>query len=152
MPQTTSSALDLLGRLEALLREAGVRSGQRPLDLDDALGLLRLIKSALPADLKEAHRLRLEAERLFRQAQDEARRVVLEAQATAQRLTDPNAVLKDVAHRRQDLLAQVDRDARTVREGADAYAAQVLADLEESVLRVLEAIRKGRELLKGESG
>lgn len=152
MPQTTSSALDLLGRLEALLREAGLRSGQRPLDLDDVLGLLRLIKSALPADLKEAYRLRLEAERLFRQAQDEARRVVLEAQATAQRLTDPSAVLKDVAHRRRDLLAQVDRDARAVREGADAYAAQVLADLEERVLRVLEAIRKGRELLKGESG
>lgn len=32
--------------------------------------------------------------------------------------------------------------------GADAYASQVLGDLEQGVLRVLEAIRKGQQLLK----
>lgn len=152
MAQTTASVLDLLERIEALLRGAGGRPGRRPLDAGEALGLLRLLRAALPADLREAHRLRLEAERLYRQSQDEARRIVLEAQATAARLTDHGAASKDAAQRRADLLAQAERHAREVRKGADAYAAQVLLDLEGNVVRVLEAIRKGRELLKGVSG
>lgn len=148
----TSSVLDLLERIEALLRVAGGRPGERPLDTGEALGLLRLLRAALPADLKEAHRLRLDAERLYRQSQDEARRIVLQAEATAARLTGRGGAPADVAQRRADLLAQAERHAREVREGADAYAAQVLLELEENVVRVLEAIRKGRELLKGVSG
>ncbi len=127
MPQTTS-VLELLGRLEALLRGTGGGPGRKPLDVDEALGLLRMIRAALPGELAEAHRLRLEAERVQRQAQDEARRIVLEAQATAQ------------------------RQAREVRDGADAYAAKVLVELEANMLRVLEAIRKGRRLLKDAAG
>lgn len=127
MPQTTS-VLELLGRLETLLRGTGGGPGRKALDVDEALGLLRMIRAALPGELAETHRLRLEAERIQRQVQDEARRIVLEAQATAQ------------------------REAREVRDGADAYAARVLAELEETVLRVLEAIRKGRRLLKDAAG
>lgn len=118
----------MLGRLEALLRGTGGGPGRKPLDVDEALGLLRMIRAALPGELAEAHRLRLEAERVQRQAQDEARRIVLEAQATAQ------------------------REAREVRDGADAYAAKVLVELEANMLRVLEAIRKGRRLLKDAAG
>jgi len=128
MPDQVGSAFELLSRLEGLLRGTGTGPGQQPLDVDEAMGLLRMLRAALPGELAEAHRLRVEAERVQRRAQDEARRIVLEAQATAQ------------------------RQAREIRDGADAYAAKVLAELDERVLRVLETIRKGRRLLKDAAG
>lgn len=147
---TTKSVIELLDTLEALV----VRSSTVPLTDKkvvaeaEILGVLQQIRAALPRELVEAQRLRLEAERLHRGAQDDARQIVLEAQATARRLVDESAVLKEVERRGQDLLGQTEKEVRTIRQGADAYAKEVLDDLEQSVLRVLEAIRKGRALLK----
>lgn len=144
-----ASVVELLNRLEALLQHSAAPRGERKaVDEREALGILQMIRAALPAELQEAHRLRWEAERLLDAAQDEARRVVLEAQATARRLADDHPVAREAVRRAEDLQARAEGEARSTREGADAYAAQVLADLEQSVSRILETIRKGRELLK----
>ena len=105
-----------------------------------------MIRGALPAELTEVNRLRAEDERIHRHAQDEARRIVLEAQATVRRRTD--AVTPPTMTTGQAHLADAQRKAKEIREGADAYATQGLSELEESILRVLEAIRKGKQLLK----
>jgi len=144
------SVIELLDTLEALV----VRSSTLPLTDKkvvaeaEILGVLQQIRAALPRELVEAQRLRLEAERVHRSAQDEARQIVLEAQATARRLVDESTVLKEVERRGQDLLGQTEKELRTIRQGADEYAKEVLDGLEQNVLRILEAIRKGRALLK----
>lgn len=86
MPST--SVMDLLSRLETLLRGVDIKAGSRSPKTEEALGLVRMIRGALPAELSEFNRLRAEAERIDRHAQDEARRIVLEAQATARRQTN----------------------------------------------------------------
>lgn len=146
MIMPTTSVVDLLTRLEALLRGVDVTAGSRTPKVEEALGLVRMIRGALPVELGEVNRLRVEAERIHRHAQDEARRIVLEAQATARRHAD--AVALPTSTRGQDHLADAERKAKEIRDGADAYATQVLGDLEQSILRVLEAIRKGKQLLK----
>lgn len=133
--------LDLLTRLDALVRRK--IPGER-----EILAVVQAVRAALPDDLREAQRLRAEAEQTMRSAQDEARRLVLEAQATARRLVEEHAIAREAARRSEDQLARADRDAGEIRAGADAYAARVLGDLEQSVARILEAIRRGRELLK----
>jgi hypothetical protein len=146
MPPT--SVMDLLTRLETLLRGVEQNAASGSPKTEEALGLVRMIRRALPAELSEVHRLRAEAERIHRHAQDEARRIVLEAQATVRRRTDgaPQPITTG-----QDHLADVQRKAKEIREGADTYAMQVLGELEGSILRVLEAIRKGKQLLKDAS-
>ena len=143
MPPT--SVMDLLTRLETLLRGVEQNAASGSPKTEEALGLVRMIRRALPAELSEVHRLRAEAERIHRHAQDEARRIVLEAQTTARRRTD---VAPPTITPGRDHLADAERKAKEIREGADAYATQVLGELEESILRVLEAIRKGKQLLK----
>lgn len=140
-----ATVLELLTRLEALLRHKVVDEGE-------VRDLLRMIRDALPAELRDAERLRGQAEQVLRAAQDEARRIVLEAQATARTLAEEHAVAREAARRGQDLVARAEQDARGIREGADAYAAGVLADLEQGVARILETIRRGRELLKESAG
>ncbi len=148
------SVLELLTRLEALLARATVlpRTDKKVVDEREALGVLQMIRAALPAELRDAAVRAAEAERVLRAAQDDARRIVLEAHATARRLVEDHALLEEASRRSEDILARAERDALAVRGGADAYAARVLADLEQNVTRVLEAIRRGRELLKGPGG
>lgn len=140
-----ATVLELLTRLDALIRHKVV-------DEREVRDLLRMIRDALPADLREAERLRAEAERVLQAAQDDARRIVLEAQATVRALAGEHAVAREAARRGEDLLARAEGDARGIREGADAYAARVLGDLEQGVARILETIRRGRELLKASAG
>lgn len=144
------SVLELLNRMEALLARRTSRppGDKKMVDDREALGTLQMIRAALPAELREAHRLRAEAERVLRAAQDEARRIVLEAQATARQHVEEHAIARDAARRGEDVLARAEQDARSIREGADAYAARVLGDLEQGVARILQTIRRGRELLK----
>jgi vacuolar-type H+-ATPase subunit H len=146
MTGPSTSVMELLTRLETLLRGAEERAGPRSPKTEEALGLVRMIRGALPVELNEVDRLRAEAERIHRQAEDEARRIVLEAQTTARRRTD--VVASHAPTGGQDRLADANRKAKEIRDGADAYAAQVLGELEDRILRVLEAIRKGKQLLK----
>jgi hypothetical protein len=145
------SVFELLTRLELLLQRSTALplTDKKVVDEREALGVLEMIRAVLPEQLRDAAARADEAERVLRAAQDDARRIVLEAQATARRLVEDHALLDEAARRGDDLIARAQRDAQAVREGADHYAAGVLAELEESVSHVLEAIRRGREMLKG---
>lgn len=156
IPRTMrDSVVDLLNRLENLIqRQSRLPHTNRRVTAqwEQALGMVHMVKAALPGELREAAGLRSEAEHLLRSAQDEARRVVLEAQATARQRIEDHVFLREATQRVEEELSRAQRDAQSVREGADAYASGVLADLESSVTRILEAIRRGRALLKEAAG
>jgi vacuolar-type H+-ATPase subunit H len=131
MPPTT--VMDLLTRLETLLRGVDIKAGSRSPKTEEALGLVQMIRRSLPAELNEVNRLRAEAERIHSHAQDEARRIVPEAQGTARWRTD--AIVPQTMTSGQNHLADAQRKAKAIREGADAYATQVLGELEEHSAR-----------------
>jgi hypothetical protein len=142
--------MELLDRLEGLIeRSAAVPlTDKKMVDAEAVLGLLEMIRSVLPLDLHEAHRLREEMEARHRGAQDDARTIVEESRTTARKMIEQSEVLREIRRRAEDLLAQAQSDARATREGADAYARQALDELEGHVVRILEAIRKGRDVLQ----
>ena len=148
------SVFELLTRLETLLQRGAAvpLTDKKMVDEREALGVIEMIRAVLPAQLRDAEARAEEAERVLRAAQNDARRIVLEAQATARRMVEAHALLAEAEQRGEDLTARAERDAQAVREGADQYAARVLADLEQSVSRVLDAIRRGREMLKAPDG
>lgn len=143
------SLLEILDRLERVLRR---HLDRLPLEHRQAierevLGLVHMARAAVPRELQQASRLQEEAETALARAREEARRIVLDAQAHARALTSasppgggarPGAVDPDEAR----------REAERVRRGADEYAAQVLDRLAADVERVLAAIRRGQEVLR----
>lgn len=144
------SVLSLLDRIEAVVtRGAPVPlSDRRMVDVQDVLGLLRMVRSHLPAELHRAQRLSEEAEALHRRATDEARRIIMEAEAHARRLVDEGAVLAEVERRKAQVLAEAEEEAARIRRGAEEYAAGVLADLEAQITRLLGAIQRGKTMLE----
>lgn len=140
------SALEVLDRLERVLRRHTERlpADQRAALEQEVLGLLRMVRTALPKELHHAQWLLQEAESALARAREEARRLILDAQAHARSLTDahhPGAGSPSP-------LDDVRREADRVRRGADEYAAQVLQRLEVEVERVLAAIHRGQQMLK----
>jgi cell division septum initiation protein DivIVA len=141
------SALELLDRLErALHRNLGRFAAEHRQAIEaETIGLLRMIRAALPRELHHAAGMQEEAEGVLARAREEARRLILEAQAHARSLAAARPSGGQVG------MEEVSREADRVRRGADEYAVQVLHRLEGEVERVLAAIRRGQEVLRGPS-
>lgn len=144
------TAVEILERLEEVLRRHAGRlpTAQRQALEREVLGLLQMVRAALPRELHQATRMLQEAEATLARAREDARRIVLDAQAHA-RASDAPAT---AAARAQSVLEEARREADRIRRGADEYAAGVLAQLEADVDRVLAAIRRGRQVLRAPGG
>ncbi|MCS7172606.1 MAG: hypothetical protein N0A24_04235 [Armatimonadetes bacterium] len=139
---------ELLDRLEHLLSTRPSLWERRGLDEKEVRTLLQMIRARLPRELQEAQRMRAEAEQLLLRAQEEARGIVLRAQEHALRLSGEHEVVKLAQRQAEEILHAAQLAAEETRRGADAYARQVLDDLEQGVLRVLLSIRKGKQMLE----
>ena len=91
---------------------------------------------AVPEEVRAAKRINSEGERILEKAQEEAERIVARAQEQAAFLIDERG-----------LTQQAEADAEEVRRGADEYAVSVLVGLEGDVVKTLQSIKKGIDLL-----
>lgn len=162
---------DALDELVALVESARAMplSSSCVLPREEALDLLDEVRVALPQALEDAREVLVAREELLGQARDRRDRVTEEARAEADRmLTDAreaaDRMLADAranaaelvsadgvrraaeAEARGVLEAAADR-ARQLRADADAYADQRLAGLEDTLVRLLGTVERGRELL-----
>lgn len=138
------SALEVLDRLERVLRRHAQQlpADQRAALEQEVLGLLKMVRSALPRELHQAQALFHEAEVALARAREEARRLITDAQTHARSMGGA------VHPGDTPSLDDVRREAERVRRGADEYAAQVLQRLEVEVERVLAAIHRGQQVLR----
>ncbi|SRR5579884_154293 len=140
---------ECLDRLEAVLAEPvpffnPVRRAARDAEARELVDRLR---EAVARELREGADARAEAEAVLRQAQDEARRLVVEAQEYARRLRGSSSPSGSAEGDEQQVREQAIRDAEEVRRGADAYALRVLERLEGEVDRILATVRRGKAVL-----
>jgi cell division septum initiation protein DivIVA len=128
----------LIDELEDALAE-GRRvffGGRLLVDEERILDIIDRMRVAVPEELKQAHRVIAEQERL-----------ISEAQAQVQQAMEEQGLLAAIAAERARLLELAERDAAGVREGADQYARQVLEELEQRLARLTASVQNGlREL------
>lgn len=143
------SLLEILDRLERVLRRHldRVPAEYRQTIEREVLGLVHMARTAAPRELHHAAWLQGEAEAALARAREEARRLVLDAQAHARSFADAHPAGSPAARRLVDV-DEARREADRVRRGADEYAAQVLDRLAAEVERALAMIRKGQDVLR----
>lgn len=83
------------------------------------------------------------------EARSESDRVVRMAQEEAEKITSEEEVLKRAERQSQEILEESRRREREIRLGAEDYADEVLANLEENLGRLLDAVQRGRSKLQG---
>ena len=117
------------------------------IDQAAALGLIDELRVAVPEEVRAAKRINSEGERIIEKAQEEAERIVARAQEQAAFLIDERGLTQLAEAESRRIVGEAEADAEEVRRGADEYAVGVLVGLEGDVVRTLQSIKKGIELL-----
>ena len=156
------SVIDAVDQLEDALSHARrlPLSTSVVVNEDEALELVDRIRLALPEELVQARHLQQDRERILGAADDEAERVLARAEQQAQQLladAGERAAAMLAQHRlteqarahAETLVAESEARAATVRAEADGYVRDVMANLEEQLMRALATVRRGMETLPG---
>ncbi len=112
-----------------------------------ALDLIDQLRVAVPEEVRAAKRINSEGERILEKAQEESEQTTARAQEQAAYLIEERGLLLAAQEESRHILDQADADAVEVRRGADEYAAGVLIGLEGDIVRTLQTIKKGIQLL-----
>jgi hypothetical protein len=106
------------------------------------------MRSTLPEEVGRAKVIATNKDRVIRDAQERAQQIVTEAVAQKNELVEQQDVVKQARTTADIVLREAEEKARRIRAGADAYAAQVLADLENRLATALGSVKKGQDALQ----
>ncbi len=101
----------------------------------------------MPEEVRAAKRINSEGERIIEKAQEEAERIVAKAQEQAAFLIDERGLTQQADAESRRIIAEAMVESEEVRRGADDYAVNVLVGLEGDVVKTLQSIKKGIDLL-----
>jgi vacuolar-type H+-ATPase subunit E/Vma4 len=117
------------------------------IDQASALSLIDELRVAVPEEVRAAKRINSEGERIIEKAEEEAERIVARAQEQAAFLIDERGLTQQAEAESRRIIDEANEDAEEVRRGADEYAVNVLVGLEGDVVKTLQSIKKGIDLL-----
>src|SRR5581483_2231924 len=86
-------------------------------------------------------------DRMLREAQERAQAIVSEASQHHAQMVDSHEIVQQARLTADVVLNEAEERARKIKEGADQYAAIVLADLQNRLSVALASVRKGQETL-----
>ncbi len=152
MSQGRAGPIDIIFLVERL--ESVIANGKKlPLtsnvvvDQVAALDLIDQLRVAVPEEVRAAKRINSEGDRIIEKAQEESEGIVARAQEQAAFLIEERGLLLAAQEESARIIENAELDALDVRRGADEYAAAVLIGLEGDVVRTLQSIKKGIQLL-----
>jgi len=151
---------NLINQLESII-ESGRKvpvANKTLVDTEQILSVIDQLRASVPKDIQEAKEMLEKREQILNQSLAEAKRVKASAITESKVLLDQNELVKeaqkkaeelleDSQRRAQRLLEQAEIESKNSRQGADAYAQEVLYKLEQEVSDVLSTVRKGIEVL-----
>lgn len=142
------SVYRVLDKLEAYVHEGTwLPAGYRVLSEERLIELVEKIRASLPVEVGRAQIIAKDQDRVLRAAQEKAQAIVDEAASKHEELVDQNEIVQRARTTAEVVLREAEAAARKVRDGADHYATQVLADMEGRLSSAIGSIRKGRESL-----
>jgi cell division septum initiation protein DivIVA len=142
------SVFRVLDKLEAYVHEGTwLPAGYRVLSEERLLEFVEKIRASLPEEVGRAKIIAKDHERVIRHAQEKAQAIVDEAASTHEELVDRSEIVQRARTTAEVVLREAEERARKIREGADHYAAQVLAEMEGRLSAALGSVQKGRAAL-----
>ncbi len=138
----------VIDKLEGYVREGTwLPLGHRILSEERLLEYIEKMRSTLPEEVGRAKVIATNKDRVIRDAQEKAQQIVSEAASAQAQLIDQTDIVKQARTTAEIVLREAEEKAKKIRQGADAYAGQVLADLEMRLSTALGSVKKGQEAL-----
>lgn len=142
----------LVDRLEQILGESRRVPMTTTLLVDEeqVFNIIDQLRVAIPDEVRRANRVESEKERILAQAQEEAARIRHLAKQEAEELIRRDAIVASAHQRAENILERARRETEILRRDADVYVVDVLAKLEEDLLRSLSVTRNGLRKVQAE--
>lgn len=138
----------MLDKLEAYVRQGTVLPLKRRVLSEERLfEFIEKIRSTLPAEVGQAKLIAKDKDRVLREAQERAQAIVSDASEAHAAMVDDHEIVQRARTTAETVLRDAELRAQKVREGADAYAAQVLIDLDNRLSTALGSVKKGIDQL-----
>lgn len=139
----------LVERLEALLANGKKLplTNNVVVDQNAALALIDEIRVAVPEEVRSAKRINQESERIIEQSQQESERIIARAQEQAAFLIDERGLTQAAEDASRRIIGDAEIDAEEIRRGADEYAVGILVGLEGELVKTLQSVKNGIEVL-----
>ncbi|MDD5603612.1 MAG: ATPase [Eubacteriales bacterium] len=142
--------LAILETLEELVEKSvGIPfSGRCLTDREELLEIIKEIRLKLPDDIKQAKWVKEERQRILHEAQKEAENMVKDAEKKITTLINEHEITKKAYEQANDIIASAQKTSREVKSGVMEYADEILAKIEEGLIKTTETIRSNRSELK----
>ncbi len=138
----------VIDKLEAYLTECtALPLRHRVVSEEKVLELLEKMRAQLPEEVGRAKLIARDKDRVLREAQERAQAIVTEASSTHTALVDQSEITRQARTTADVVLREAEERAMKIRAGADAYAAQVLSDLDARLTAALGSVKKGIDAL-----
>jgi cell division septum initiation protein DivIVA len=142
------SVYRVIDKLEASVKQGTVLPlGYRVVSEERLLELIEKLRASLPEEVGRARTIAKNGDRLVREAQEKAQAIVVEASSQSTALIDDHEIVRRARATAEIVLREAEQKAGRIREGADAYAAQVLTDLDARLSGALGSVKKGIDAL-----
>src|SRR5579875_2344215 len=141
----------VIDKLEAYVREGTVLPLKyRILSEERLMEFIEKMRATLPEEVGRAKIIASNKERIVREAQEKAQAIVSEASTAHEQLIDQSEIVRQARTTAEIVLREAEERAEKIR--ADAYAAQVLAELDARLTTALASVKKGIDALGGPKG
>lgn len=143
----------VIDKLEAYVREGTVLPLKyRILSEERLMEFVEKMRATLPEEVGRAKIIANNKDRIVREAQEKAQAIVSEASSAHEQLIDQNEIVRQARTTAEIVLREAGERAEKIREGADAYAAHVLAELDARLTAALGSVKKGMGALSAPKG
>lgn len=123
-------------------------SGKKMMDGQMLLDVVSDIRLALPRQIEEANNILAARERILNEAQQEALEIQKEAKLRAEELVENHVIMTEAKTKANDITLSAQQSAIEIREGADAYADDILNDLLRYMDDYIKIIEKNKNELR----
>ena len=142
--------LHLIQRLENVLNESRrlPMTASLLVDEDRIFNIIDQMRVAVPEKIKQAERIIAEQDRYKARAEEEAQRIRELAEHEAREMVNRDAVVRNAQVQAEHIIDRAHHDADRMRHDADSYAARILAQLEQDMVRSLRVVQNGLNRLE----
>ena len=117
-------------------------------DKEELSAILEEIKLKLPDELKQAKRIKDERINILNDAQDEANKILKEAELKIVELVDENAITRQAIEQKEEIIENANRISKEISAGTKEYADNLLERIEDLLSQTLQVVRENRKELK----
>ncbi|MEW6623306.1 MAG: ATPase [Bacillota bacterium] len=145
--------MDIFEILDDLEREIGAGkklplSNKVIVEKEVLLDYIDRLRSDLPEEMRQARWIVRERERVMKEAQTEAKEIIENARQKIKKLAEESEVAQEARMQAQEIVQEAHRIAYEIKSGANVYADDVLAAVEEKIQYTLATISNSRNELK----